>query len=175
MATWLGWMGLLGAVVAPAARAESEPCDCVKENQSVRSETPCLLIFTYTGCATSSVRNTCAFPVTLEDWPLTDCQDSRCSRLLEPRQEAAFYFGTPRDWSPRGKVEREERFDEETFSVRVDGRLQSVTVTAEVTCLERTASKSGCSSTAGGLAWPAVLALLGLRARRRADARTWVR
>lgn len=168
------WLGLAGLLVAPAALAASDLCDCVSENQSVRSETPCLHITAYAGCSTSKVRNACKFPVTLEDWPLATCGSSRCSRVLQPGEDADFIFAGPRDRdAPLHKRDREERFDEETFTVTVEGRPRAVTVTAEVSCLTGEQTQSGCSSTAGAAALPAVLMLLGLRAgRRRAEAGT---
>ncbi|WP_223749386.1 MXAN_0125 family MYXO-CTERM protein [Myxococcus faecalis] len=171
----LGWV-LATAVVGSAgpARAESEPCDCVTERQSVVSEKPCLIISTYATCGTSRVRNACDEPVTLVGWPLAGCEGATvCDEELLPNEEASFYFANDQRADPLQKGQVEERFEEEHYVVSVDGQEHDVVVSANVACVSRDTPSGGCSSTStgGGLLLGGVLALLGAVLRRRRVAR----
>ncbi|GEN13319.1 Myxococcales GC_trans_RRR domain-containing protein/MYXO-CTERM domain-containing protein [Myxococcus fulvus] len=167
-----GWV-LAAAVVGSAwpARAESEPCECSTDGQSVVSEKPCLIISTYAACGISQVRNACDEPVTLVGWPLAACEGAAvCDEELLPNEEASFYFANDKRESPFRKGQVEERFTEERYVVSVDGRELDVVVSANVACMSRNRpAAEGCSSTStgGGLMLGGVLALLGLVFQRR--------
>ncbi|MCP3063283.1 hypothetical protein LXT21_31345 [Myxococcus sp. K38C18041901] len=165
-------MVLAAVVVGSAwpARAESEPCDCVTERQSVVSEKPCLIISTYATCGTSRIRNACDEPVTLVGWPLAGCEGATvCDEELLPNEEVSFYFANDKREDPLRKGQVEERFEEEHYVVSVDGQEHDVVVSANVSCVSRDTSSGGCSatSTGGGLLLGGVLALLGAMLRSR--------
>ncbi|WP_240357140.1 MXAN_0125 family MYXO-CTERM protein [Myxococcus eversor] len=168
-AAWLGWLLLTGLGGALAAHAESDPCDCVTDRQSVVSEMPCLIIAAYSSCGASTVRNACDTPVTLVSWPLVGCADGLCDLELQPNEQASFHFADGRGRSSSMKWGVEERFEEETFTVSVDGEERDLVVSASVSCVTGKESPSGCASSPGGIALAGVLALLGgwRRARNR--------
>jgi|GEM_PF-3485008 len=163
---WLGWLLLTGLGGALAAHAESDPCDCVTDGQSVVSEMPCLIIATYSSCGASTVRNACDAPVTLVGWPLVGCADGLCDHVLQPNEEASFHFADGRGQSLSMKWGVEERFEEETFIISVDGQERDLVVSASVSCVTEKQSPSGCASSPGGIALAGVLALLGGWRRR---------
>lgn len=165
---WFGWMLLAGVGGALAAHAESDPCDCVTDHQSVVSEMPCLIIAAYSSCGASTVRNACDAPVTLVQWPLVQCADGPCDQVLQPGEETSFHFATPRGQSLPEKWGVDERFEEETFTVSIEGEEHDLVVSASVSCVTKKDAPSGCASAPGGLGLAGVLALLGGWRRRRA-------
>ncbi|MFY2560735.1 MXAN_0125 family MYXO-CTERM protein [Corallococcus terminator] len=168
-AAWLGWLLLAGVGGALAAHAESDPCDCVTDHQSVVSEMPCLVISAYSNCGASTVRNACDAPVTLMRWPLVDCAEGLCDLELQPNEQASFHFVGGRGQSLSMKWGVEERFEEESFTVSVEGEERDLVVSASVSCVTGKESPSGCASSPGGMALAGVLALLGGWRRRRAS------
>ncbi|NTX63202.1 hypothetical protein HUA74_21355 [Myxococcus sp. CA051A] len=160
-AAWFGWMLLAGVGGSLVAHARSEQCECITERQSVVSEMPCLVISSRATCGASTVRNACDEPVTLKGWPLVQCEGGRCDEELLPEEEASFYFSDGRGLSLPMKVQPEERFEEETFIVSVDGEERDLVLSATVSCVTKDASAKGCSSSPGGIALAGVLALLG--------------
>lgn len=167
-AAWLGWLLLAGAGGALAAHAESEPCDCVSDHQSVVSEMPCLIISAYSSCGASTVRNACDVPVTLMQWPLVQCADGPCDWVLQPDEQTSFYFATTQGQSLSATWGVDERFEEEHFTVSIDGQEHDLIVSANVSCVTGKEAPGGCASAPGGLALAGVLALSGAWRRRRA-------
>ncbi|MCP3136960.1 MXAN_0125 family MYXO-CTERM protein [Pyxidicoccus xibeiensis] len=163
----------LGLLAGGQALAESEPCLCDSENQRVVSDySSCLLIRAEVGCSLSEVSkrlsevsNQCGRPVTLLAWPLVteSCQGTACTVELQPGASERFNFAGMADKATSGPAEA-------TYHVRVDGQDSPVTISAEVTCRERTSPPpEGCSSAPGSLAALGLLLLAGpvVRARRR--------
>lgn len=159
MSAWLGCAGVLG--LSGVARAESVPCACTTSNQSVVSELPCLIFRTSDSCGASSVRNACEQTVTLVDWPLLSCMDRACTQALAPGEEAGFTFGM--------EEFETDRLAEQSYTVRVDGEDQRLTISAEVTCRDASDS-NGCAAAPSALGAAGVALLVGAVVRRRRGA-----
>ncbi|QSQ21313.1 hypothetical protein JY651_40025 [Pyxidicoccus parkwayensis] len=150
---------------AGAAWAESEPCACSVKNQRVVPADSCLVFDLDASCDASTVRNVCAESVLLVDWPLKDdlCRSTECSRVLQPGEQAAFYFTGIHG---RGAFTAAE----DSYVVR-EGTAENrtLTVSGDISCSPLLPEKGdeGCAAAPGALAALGVLLTVPLARRRR--------